>query len=92
MGPQCTVSTDLFQPLRHSGIGVKPIHFCAVHHQRGQGAVIQTEHVLHHLMLLRFNHACIHTLFQAGADFFFGHGARCAGVNAQQLQHGSRGA
>ena len=42
-------------------------------------------------MLVLLDHASVHPLLQTGADFLFRHRTRCAGINAQQLEHDGGG-
>ena len=50
------------QAIVHAGRGVEPLHIAARRHQRGERAFIQPEYVLHHLVLMRFYQAGVHTL------------------------------
>ena len=71
------------------GIGrVKPFDVGARQHQGGQQAVVQQEHVLHHLVLVLLDQTGVHAAFQAGGDFFFSHDALARVVHPQQLEHG----
>ena len=75
------VGAGFFKGLRHRVTGVQPFDLRARQHQGGQQAVVEQKDVLHHLVLMLFNQAGAHALFQTGGDFFLGHGA-AGGVGA----------
>ena len=47
MRPLRAISAHFLQALGHAEAGIKPLHFSPWHHQRCQGPVVQTKHVLH---------------------------------------------
>jgi hypothetical protein len=65
-------------------------HVCARHHERADLPVVQAEHVAHHLVLVRLDHARARALGQHGVDLVLGHGGGVL-LHAQQAQQRPRG-
>jgi hypothetical protein len=82
VSPSFTTRAGLLQAVGHRIGRIQPFHIRARHHQRGQRPIVKPKHVLHHLVLMLLDHARVDTLFEAGSDFFFGHGTRAGSVNA----------
>ena len=61
-------------------------HVAARHHERADLPVVQPEHVAHHGVLVRFDHARRGALGQHGVDLFFGHGLVAVVFDAHHLQ------
>ena len=91
MAAVLALRTSLRQAVTHRAVRVQPGHVGARRHQRCQWPLVEAEHVLHHLVLMLFDHTGVHALFQAGADFFFRDVARRVDIDPQNPQGVSRG-
>ena len=81
------VKTHLSQAFASGHARFKPLNVKPWNHQGCQRSVVQVKDISDHLMLMRFNQACVHALLQARRDFLLGHGAVAACINAQQFQY-----
>ncbi|MNK88333.1 hypothetical protein D3C87_1082930 [compost metagenome] len=67
-------------------------HIAARHHQRGQLAIIEPEHVAHHRVLVTLDDTGLRAFHKQRVDLFFGHGRAAIRLDAEQPQHQARGA
>ncbi len=82
---------DRAQHLGDRRVGIEPADFGARNHHRADLAVVEAEHVAHHLVLLRLDHAGVQPFFQAGGDLFFRDGPVRVAPDADQPQDGLGG-
>ena len=68
------------------GVDIEPHDLDARDHHRADLAIVEAEHVAHHLVLLRLDDARVDTFFQARSDLFFSHAAHVAAVDAHQRE------
>ncbi|MCY1216440.1 hypothetical protein D9M72_283130 [compost metagenome] len=72
-------------------IEVERCHISSRHHQRADLAIVEPEHIAHHHMLMRFNHARRRAFGQHGVNLFLGHRAATGFLHAQQAQQRAGG-
>ena len=63
---------------------LEPDDLGARNHHRADLAVVEAEHVAHHLVLLRLDHAGVEPFFEAGGDLLLGHAAVGRAAHAEQ--------
>ncbi|MNV50185.1 hypothetical protein D3C71_1421820 [compost metagenome] len=82
---------DAFEVVFKRRIHVQTHHITTRHHQRADLTVVQPEHIAHHGVLVRFDHARSGALHQHGVDLFFGHRAAAGFLHTHQAQQRARG-